>query len=142
MNDRVFIDSNIWLYSLIKTQQEKDQCKHELAKALIRAQTNIQVSTQVANEVSINLMRKANKDNEFLFQFLRDFLAAYTVHHQTADDLLTAATLRSDYSLSYWDSLIVSSAIRGKCRVLYSEDMQHGLFVYDGLQIINPLITT
>lgn len=142
MSDRVFIDSNIWLYSFIKTQQEKDQCKHELAKELIRNQANIQVSTQVANEVAINLMRKANKDNDFIFQFLRDFMAAYTVHHQTTDDLLTASTLRSDYFFSYWDSLIVASAIRCKCRVLYSEDMQNGLSVYDDLQIINPFIVT
>lgn len=138
MNDKVFIDSNIWLYALIETQQEKDLFKHEIAKKLIHQLTNIHVSTQVVNEVCINLMRKADKDNDFIYAFLRDFLSAYPVHDQSTDDLLTAATLRSDYSFSYWDSLIVASALHCKCSVLYSEDMQDGLFVYDDLQIINP----
>ena len=86
-------------------------------------------------------MRKADKDNDFIYKFLRDFLAAYTVHNQTTDDLLTAASLRSDYSFSYRDSLIIASAIHYQCHVLYSEDMQDGLFVYDDLQIINPFKT-
>ena len=138
MNDKVFIDSNIWLYALIETQQEEDLFKHEIAKKLIHQLTNIHVSTQVVNEVSINLMRKADKDNDFIYTFLRDFLAAYPVHDQPTDDLLTAATLRSDYSFPYWDSLIVASALHCQCSVLYSEDMQDGMFVYDDLQIINP----
>lgn len=141
MNDRVFVDSNIWLYALIETQQKVDQFKHEMAKKLIHQLSNIQVSTQIVNEVTINLMRKANKDNDFIYKFLRDFLVAYKVHDQSTDDLLTAASLRSDYSFSYWDSLIVASAIRCQCRVLYSEDMHNGLFVYDDLQIINPFKT-
>jgi len=147
MNDRVFVDSNIWLYALIETQQKEYQFKHEIAKELIHQLTNIQVSTQIVNEVTINLMRKADKvrkadkDSDFIYKFLRDFLAAYTVHDQTTDDLLTAASLRSDYSSSYWDSLIVASAIRCQCYVLYSEDMQDGLCVYDDLQIINPFKT-
>ena len=141
MNDKVFVDSNIWLYALIETQQKEDQFKHEIAKKLIHQLTNIQVNTQIVNEVTINLMRKADKDNDFIYTFLRDFLAAYTVHDQSTDDLLTAACLRSDYSFSYWDSLIVASAIRCQCGVLYSEDMHDGLFVYDDLQIINPFKT-
>jgi len=142
MNDKVFVDSNIWLYALIETQQKEDQFKHEIAKKLIHQLTNIQVNTQIVNEVTINLMRKAAKDNDFIYTFLRDFLSAYTVHEQSTDDLLTAASLRSDYSFSsYWDSLIVASAIRCQCRILYSEDMHNGLFVYDDLQIINPFKT-
>ena len=141
MNDKVFVDSNIWLYALIETQQKEDQFKHEIAKKLIHQLTNIQVNTQIVNEVTINLMRKADKDNDFIYTFLRDFLAAYTVHDQSTDDLLTAACLRSDYSFSYWDSLIVASAIRCQCCVLYSEDIHNGLSVYDDLQIINPFKT-
>ncbi len=140
MSDKVFIDSNVWLYSLIETQQENDQFKHRLAKKLIYAQTNIQISTQVVNEVCVNLMRKANQDNDYLFQFLRTFIAAYHVHEQTPDDLLTAAGLRLEFKLSFWDSLIVASAINSQCTSLYSEDMQDGLVIYDDLQIINPFI--
>ena len=46
---------------------------------------------------------------------------------------------RLNYSFSYWNSLIVTSAINSECSVLYSEDMQDGLQVHNKLEIINPL---
>ncbi len=138
MNDKVFIDSNIWLYALIEEQSSDDEFKHILSKNLFLESDGIQISTQVVNEVAINLMRKTNKDNDYIFTFIHDLVSTYTVHHQTSAELITAATLRLNYSLSYWDSLIVASAINHECTVLYSEDMQDGLLVHDSLKIINP----
>ena len=77
-----------------KKQQERDKPKHELAKQLITNHGMIQISTQVVNEVCINLMRKAARDNAYIFNFTRSFMNSYTVHQQTIDDLMTAAALR------------------------------------------------
>jgi len=137
MQDKVFIDSNIWLYALVQCSVEQE--KNLKAKACIVEISDIVVSTQVVNEVCINLMRKANKDNVFIEQFLHDFMGTYTVIAQTKEDILQAASLRQDYHFSYWDSLIVACALRSHCQVLYSEDMQHGLNVYQKLKICNPL---
>jgi predicted nucleic acid-binding protein len=52
--------------------------------------------------------------------------------------LLKAAELRSQYQLSYWDSLIVSSSLFAKVNVLLSEDMQHGLIIEKSFEIFNP----
>lgn len=139
MKGNVFIDSNIWLYALIEEQGLNDKFKHVLAERLFLENENIQVSVQVVNEVSINLMRKAKKDNDFIFKFIHDLVNTYTVHAQTTAELITAATLRLNYSLSYWDSLVVASAINSECSILYSEDMQDGLQVNEKLKIINPL---
>lgn len=139
MKGKVFIDSNIWLYALIEEQGSSDKFKHVLAERLFLENENIQVSVQVVNEVSINLMRKAKKDNDFIFKFIHDLVNTYTVHAQTTAELITAATLRLNYSLSYWDSLVVASAINSECSILYSEDMQDGLQVNEKLKIINPL---
>lgn len=49
-----------------------------------------------------------------------------------------AFRLRNSYSLSFWDSLIVASALHSGCGTLYSEDMQHDLVVDGSLHIINP----
>jgi predicted nucleic acid-binding protein len=49
-----------------------------------------------------------------------------------------AFRLRSEYSLSFWDSLIVSSALENNCTTLYSEDMQHQQYIENQLLIINP----
>ncbi len=138
MSVKVFIDSNIWLYALIEVQKSDDEYKHILAKNLLLENDNIEISTQVVNEVAVNLMRKANKDNDFIFKFIHDIVGTYNVHSQTSVELITAGTLRLDYSFSYWDSLIVASAINNECTILYSEDMQDGLRVHDKLEIVNP----
>ena len=137
MSDKVFIDSNIWLYALI--QNNTDREKRLKAKTCIVEASNIIVSTQIVNEVCINLIRKGNKDTVFIDQFLTNFIATYDVMSQTKEDVLKASSIRKDYHFSYWDSLVVACAIRVHCKILYSEDMQHGLSVYHQLQIVNPL---
>ena len=136
MQDKVFIDSNIWLYALI--QNQTDQEKSLKAKACIVEANDIIVSTQVVNEVCVNLIRKANKDNTYIEKFLSDFLVTYSVLPQTKEDILQAASLRKDYHFSYLDSLIVACALRSHCKILYSEDMQHGLYIYQHTKICNP----
>jgi len=134
MPDKVFLDTNIWLYALIKS----DEAKYQKALGLITGEQSICSSVQVANEISVNLMRKAGKDHTYIQIFLADFTASYPVLSQEKEDLLTAASLRLDYSLSYWDSLIIAAALRADCNVLYSEDMQHHLKIRGCLLVVNP----
>ena len=44
-------------------------------------------------------------------------------------------------NLSFWDGLIVASALFGNANILYSEDMQDGLMIDNQLTIINPFKT-
>ena len=52
--------------------------------------------------------------------------------------MLSASELREAYCLSYWDSLIVTTALESGAAILYSEDLQDGLWINARLQIINP----
>ncbi len=137
MSDKAFIDSNIWLYALIDTPEQNT--KHIKAKQCLSSESKIIISTQVVNEVCVNLIKKANKNPSYISEFIRDFTASYEVLSQNKDDLILASTLRQKYHLSYWDSLIVASALKSRCRILYSEDMQDGLIVFEKLRIQNPL---
>ena len=51
-----------------------------------------------------------------------------------------AISLRSQHSLSFYDSLIVAAALEAGCTRLYSEDMQHGQQI-QRLTILNPFTT-
>lgn len=42
------------------------------------------------------------------------------------------------YRYSYWDSLIIASALEANCSILYTEDLQDGQIVEGKLKIINP----
>ncbi|APB35038.1 Putative nucleic-acid-binding protein, contains pilt domain [Gloeomargarita lithophora Alchichica-D10] len=44
------------------------------------------------------------------------------------------------YGYSYWDSLIIATALQSNCNILYSEDMQHDQLIEGKLRIINPLL--
>lgn len=68
-------------------------------------------------------------------------MASYPVLAQEKEDLLTAAGLGLEYSLAYWDSLIVAVALRAGCKILYSEDMQHHLKIRGDLLIVNPFLS-
>ena len=50
-----------------------------------------------------------------------------------------AVSLARDHGLSFYDALIVASAIEAGCDTRYSEDMQHGR-TFGGLTIVNPFL--
>ncbi len=59
----------------------------------------------------------------------------------TSADLITGALdLHVLRSLSFYDALIVQTAIVGGCERVLSEDMQHGA-VLGGVRIENPFAT-
>jgi predicted nucleic acid-binding protein len=49
-----------------------------------------------------------------------------------------ALSLANQYKYSYWDSLIIASALENKCKILYTEDMQDGQIIEGKLKIENP----
>jgi len=51
-----FIDTNIWLYSFIQSQ---DREKTEIARVIIK-KCEIVISTQIINEMCVNLIKKVN----------------------------------------------------------------------------------
>jgi predicted nucleic acid-binding protein len=132
-----FVDTNVWLYALIVND---DAQKHQIAAEIVQG-VNVVVSTQVINETCVNLLRKANLSETQLCDLIVSFYAKYEVIATEAQVLLRASQLRAQYSLSFWDSLVVAGAIESGCNVLYTEDMQDGLTVEGQLTVVNPFRT-
>jgi predicted nucleic acid-binding protein len=130
-----FIDTNLWLYAFI---EGNDLGKSTRVKSLIETQSAISVSTQVINEVCVNLIKKAQFSEQQVQQLIESFYAKYVVVELSRPLLLKASALRGQYAFSFWDSIIVSSALYADASVLYSEDMQGELVVENRLRIINP----
>lgn len=55
------------------------------------------------------------------------------------EDVLAAIDLHRLNGFSIWDALVVRAALNGGCRILYSEDLQHGRRI-NGLEIVNPFL--
>jgi predicted nucleic acid-binding protein len=135
-----FIDTNIWLYRLFDDQRievaERER-KRTIAVSLTES-SNLIVSTQVINEISANLLKKAKFDEGRIKSVIQSLYNRCQVIEFNLAILETASNLRTQYHLSFWDSLIVASALSAGANILYSEDMQDGLIIANQLTIANP----
>ncbi len=130
-----FIDTNIWLYAFIEANNNEKMVK---AKTIIESTANIIINTQVINETCINLSKKAQFTERQIQRLIDSFYTNYIVVETTEGSLLKASELREIHSFSFWDSLIISSALASDASILLSEDMQNGMIVEQQLEIINP----
>ncbi|MBD2608111.1 PIN domain-containing protein [Scytonema hofmannii FACHB-248] len=129
-----FLDSNIWIYALANNQ---DINKRNIACRLVDAEGVI-ISTQIINEVCLNLIKKSSFTEQQITQLIEAFYKGSHIISFNRDILLNSSNLRSRYNFSFWDSLIVACALAAGASILYSEDMQDGLVVDGQLQIVNP----
>jgi predicted nucleic acid-binding protein len=134
---RTFLDTNVLVYS----DDPRDPLKHQKAIDLIKhhlSQRTGAVSTQVLQEYFVNATGKLKLDADLAKRRVEVF-AKFQVTEPTVADVLLAIDLHRLHGLSFWDSLILQSAKQFGCRVLLSEDMQHGQ-VIDGMRIVNPFL--
>lgn len=90
-----FIDTNIWLYSLLDTGEAE---KTEAAQALIKSSEAI-VSPQIISEVCANLVKKAKMPEEEIRKFIEGIYAKHRVTEYDMRVFLAASELREEYSL-------------------------------------------
>lgn len=138
MSDKFFVDTNILMYA----HDTSAGAKHERAKALLeelwRDRSGV-VSTQVLQELAVNLRRKTAKplDAKATREVIADYLA-WDVVTNTGESILEALDLEERYRISFWDALIVQAAERSGASILYSEDLSEGQ-TYASVRILNPL---
>jgi predicted nucleic acid-binding protein len=132
MNDKCFIDTNIFLYAF----STKDLLKQTIAKEIVLLPYHI--SSQVINESCSNFIKKLHFDENMLASFIGSAYSRYHIVNFSESLFLTGSNIRLKYKYSYYDSLIIAAALESKCTILYSEDMQHKQIIENNLQIINP----
>ena len=131
-----FFDTNIWLYSFIKSQ---DGEKSKIAKSIISG-SDIIISTQIINEICVNLLKKAKFSEGKIQKLIQSLYKRYTVFELSQDILIKASEIRTEFTFSFWDSIVAASALDSEADYLISEDMQNGFKLEDKLIIINPFL--
>jgi predicted nucleic acid-binding protein len=129
-----FVDSNVWLYALVRGA---DPAKRKAAATTVSHGPCV-VSTQVINGVCVNLIRKAAFDDAKIERLIRAFYRRCVVIPVEEATMLAACRLRGSFSLSFWDSLVVATALAAGCSRLYSEDLCSGQVIEGSLTIVNP----
>lgn len=135
MNDRIFIDTNILVYATL----QDDRLKHDQAVSFIASLKGspVFISTQVTSELYVALLKHGIDDSDIV-KTLKQIAATFNVISISLDTVASAWDLRRKSHYSYWDSLILASALESDCRILYTEDMQHAQVIEKKIKIINP----
>lgn len=132
-----FFDTNILLYRYDVSEPRKQHRAIELVDSAL-LDGSFQVSTQVMVEFRNAGTRKFGQhlhaDDIHRLLLLWE---TFDVVPATAALVIDASERCRKHQLGWWDSLIVTAAVVGGARVLYSEDFQHGR-VIDGVRIENP----
>lgn len=132
-----FIDTNVLVY-LFDADSPRKQARARFL--LSEVADSAIVSTQVLGEFHVAVTRKLARPLAFeQAQAAVEALCELRVR-PIHEGLVRAAIRRSQASrLSYWDALIVETAMEAEAAVLLTEDMQDGQ-EFDGMRVANPFL--
>ena len=94
------------------------------------------ISVQVLQEYFWSTTRKLQVDPALATETPMLFARA-DVLGPGLEDVISAARLTVQQKLSFWDAMIVQTALTASCEILFSADMQAGRR-FAGLQAVNP----
>jgi predicted nucleic acid-binding protein len=137
MSGRSFFDTDVLVYSDQGDAPEKRRRSLELLADGRRARTGV-VSTQVLQEYFVTVTRKLGVDAALARRKTEIFGRLHVVIPRL-DDILGAIDLVRMHRLSFWDGLVIRSALVSGCSRLLSEDLQHGRR-FDALEVVNPFV--
>jgi predicted nucleic acid-binding protein len=136
MTGKVFMDTNLWVYLF----SEETIKKESISQLVTKNFGNIRLSTQVLGELFHVLTKKKIVPIEEAIRIVYRILDDFPVSAIHKGIVKYALELKLKYRFSYWDSLIITSALDTGCDILYTEDMQHNQLIEGELKIINPFI--
>ena len=135
MTERSFLDTNILISADDGSDERKQATAIGLIEAGIRSRRAV-LSTQVLQEYFVNATRKLGIAPAVARESIEAYQQLTTIQIEPTD-ILEAIDLHRLHSLSFWDGLIIQSARKSGCRVLYSEDLQDGRR-FGTLRLVNP----
>jgi len=139
-DDKFFLDTNILVYSFDPLEPQKACMAEKLITQGLTSGLGV-ISYQVTQEfvnVALRRFTDAMTFPELERYFFRVLLPLMKVS-SSAPLFLQGLQLQLSKKLSWYDSLIVAAALHGNCKVLYSEDLQHGQRFGD-LVVQNPFL--
>jgi len=137
MNDKIFIDTNILVYAHDRSSGKKYEISKTIVEKLWVGRNGV-LSTQVLQEFFYIVTKKIisplsiSKAKEIVEKLLY-----WQIVVNDGQIILQTIDLCRKYKYSFWDSLIIQSAISAKANLLLTEDLQSGQII-EGVKILNP----
>lgn len=133
---KVFIDTNILVYSLDQFDTKKQKKCRELLRTFTGDLRGV-ISTQVMQEFYVAATSKLGADVLLVKDILHSFERFETIII-TPEMIKDAIDCSIINKLSFWDALIIAAAESAGCEKLWTEDLNDGQ-VIRGVRVVNPL---
>jgi predicted nucleic acid-binding protein len=140
MSDRFFLDTNIFAYTLDLAAPSKTRIAESLIQTALQTRKGV-ISYQVVQEffnLAFGKFRPPMPAADAYTYFIAPLRPLLKVPFSQAL-LFQAISIREKHSIPWYDTLILAAAIESECKILYSEDFQHGRKI-EGLRIVNPFV--
>ena len=135
MSDRIFIDTNVLIYLY---SQEKE--KQQIVLSIFESEHTFCISTHVIMEFCNVLIKKLKYSRNVVEIALEDFKENFEILVVDFQMIQHALRIQEQYQYSFFDSLVLATAIVSDCTRVYSEDMQHDQLIDGMLRIWNPFV--
>jgi len=133
MNDKVFLDTNVLVYMHSEDEPEKLGISVQLTR-----QYRCLTSIQAINEFCNVFIKKMKKTRQEVDDAVSAIITSSVTKKVEIETLRYALTLHERYGYSYYDCVMLASALENGCTKIYSEDMSSGQIIEDRLLILNP----
>ena len=137
MSDRVFLDTNIFIYAQDAGSPDKQRKSREIIAQLADSGDGV-ISTQVMQEFFVAATRKLGVEPLVAKGVLKT-LSVFDVVQVSAALIHEAIDCSILNQLSFWDSLILAAAASTGCSTVFSEDLAAG-GIFLGVRVQNPLV--
>ncbi len=140
MPDRFFLDTNVFVYSFLREDIEKQSRAARLIEQALTTGEGV-ISWQVVQELLNVATRKfarplSRSDAQEYLNLILDPLCRI---YPSIDLYNSALEIADRWQYGFYDSLIIAAALEANCTILMTEDLQHGQTIRE-LAIVNPFL--
>ena len=132
---RVALDTNILAYA--EGLGDAARCSAALHLVEQLPMASVVLPAQTLGELTRVLTGKARRTPTAARQAVLGWADSFEVADSSWSAFQSALDLVVDHQLPMWDALILAVAAECRCRLLLSEDFQHG-FTWRGVTVVDP----
>ena len=132
---KIFLDTNILLYTLDENDKVKQREAREIVRRVAEQETPV-ISTQILQEFYIASTSKLGIDALLAKSIIHSFehMEVVQIDPRLIGEAIDVSILNR---ISFWDALVIAAAESAKCTTLFSEDLNPGQIIR-GVRIENP----
>jgi predicted nucleic acid-binding protein len=134
--DKIFIDTNILVYTVDKFDKNKQKIARKVLKEAIQNDIAV-ISTQVLQEFYNVCTIKLHMRPLSVKKYVHNYIENLEVVQNGPAIIEQGIDISIVSQISFWDALLIASAESASCAELITEDLNDGQII-NGVKIRNP----